>query len=255
VSEILETIRAAAARHGLNLVAALPVERYDAAVKSEVRAARIAPAARSIVVIGNGGGAFWNGYRKRIEADPAWEARQNPLDDFTREIIEHDLAAPLCERGVRCTTVYPFTSDAPSLNFIELGKLAGLGGPSIIGVLVHPTYGPWIAFRAAILLEEPLDAPDAALGFDPCPTCTVRTCISACPVGAVSFPNGWDVPACIKHRVENEVDCATRCHARVACVLGPEHRYPDDELAYHQARALRVMRPYYAGLMKSGRLT
>ena len=28
-------------------------------------------------------------------------------------------------------------------------------------------------------------------------------------------------------------------------MLGPEHRYPDDELAYHQMRALRAMRPYY----------
>jgi hypothetical protein len=28
-------------------------------------------------------------------------------------------------------------------------------------------------------------------------------------------------------------------------VLGPAHRYPDDELAYHQMRALRAMRPYY----------
>ena len=40
-------------------------------------------------------------------------------------------------------------------------------------------------------------------------------------------------------------DKINRCHARVACVLGPDERYPDEELAYHQMRALRVMRPYY----------
>jgi hypothetical protein len=28
-------------------------------------------------------------------------------------------------------------------------------------------------------------------------------------------------------------------------VLGPDERYPDDELAYHQMRALRLMRQYY----------
>jgi hypothetical protein len=33
-------------------------------------------------------------------------------------------------------------------------------------------------------------------------------------------------------------------------VLGPEHRYPDDELAYHQMRALRSMRPYYEAHIK-----
>ena len=53
------------------------------------------------------------------------------------------------------------------------------------------------------------------------------------------------MPKCLTHRVEAEPDCAGRCHARVGCVLGPEHRYPDDELAYHQMRALRAMRPYY----------
>ncbi|MGH8012878.1 MAG: hypothetical protein ACREQ4_10300, partial [Candidatus Binataceae bacterium] len=88
--------------------------------------------------------------------------------------------------------------------------------------------------------------PGIALGFDPCPQCTARTCISACPGAAVSFPAGWDIPGCTKHRVEAESDCAARCHARVACVLGPEHRYPDDELAYHQERALRSIREYYS---------
>jgi hypothetical protein len=33
-------------------------------------------------------------------------------------------------------------------------------------------------------------------------------------------------------------------------VLGPEHRYADDELAYHQMRALRSMRPYYDSHLK-----
>jgi hypothetical protein len=68
--------------------------------------------------------------------------------------------------------------------------------------------------------------------------------MSSCPAEAVSG-NGWDIPKCLTHRVEVEADCAPRCHARSGCVLGPEHRYPDEELAYHQMRALRAMRPYY----------
>ena len=202
MSETLQIIRVAVAGHGLNLVAAVPVERYDDAVKPESRASWIAAQARSIVVIGNGGGAFWTAYRRHLDANPGWSERENPLDDFTREVVERDLAAPLRAQGVRFATVYPFMSGAPTLNFMELGKMAGLGGPSLVGVLVNPTYGPWIAFRAAILLEEILDAPGDAAGFDPCPGCTVRSCISACPVGAVSFPKGWDVPACLTHRVE-----------------------------------------------------
>ena len=254
--ETLEIIRAAANRHGLNLVAAVPVERYDETVPSASRASQIAPRARSIVAIANGGGVFWRAYQKHLAANPGWDARENPLDDFTREIVEREITAPLDRRAIPFNTIYPFVSAAPAvpaLNFMHLGKIAGLGGPSIIGVVVHPAYGPWIAFRAAILLEEPIDSPGEAVGFDPCPGCVSRSCIDACPVRAVSFPNGWDVPACLTYRVENESDCSGGCHARIGCVLGPEHRYPDDELAYHQMRAVRAMRPYYETMIKPKR--
>jgi hypothetical protein len=243
-------VRSAAGRFGLNLAAAIPVERYDARVPPEGRASRIDPSAATIVVLGNGGGALWSAFKQHVERNPGWERRENPLDDFTREIVEREVAEPLRQSGVRFTVVYPFS--ARTLNFVEIGKAAGIAGPSILGVVVHPTYGPWIAFRAALLLEDLLiDAPGDALEFDPCPGCTARSCIAACPVGAVSFPAGWDVRRCITHRVEMEADCAGRCHARAACVLGPEHRYPDDELAYHQMRALRTMRPYYEAHLKS----
>jgi len=239
--------------HGLNLVAAVPLERYDDTVPPASRAAQIDPKARSIVVTANGGGAFWNAYREHLAAHPGWANRDNPLDDFTREIVERDLIASLQMRGSRCAAVYPFMSGSPTLNFMQLGKVAGLAAPSIVGVVVHPTYGPWIAFRAAILLDELIDAPGEAAGFDPCPSCTTRRCIDACPVSAVSFAKGWDVIGCVTHRVEHEADCVGRCHARVGCVLGPEHRYPDDELAYHQMRALRAIRPYYESMIKPTR--
>lgn len=242
---ILEAIRAAAAPHGLNLVAAIPAARYDRAVKAAARVSQTDPRAASIVVIGNGGGEFWQAFRAHGTANPGWRDREHPLDDFTRELIEGAVAPRVRAQGVRCRTVYPFMQAAPGPNFMELGKLAGLGGPSILGVLVHPVYGPWIAFRAALLLGVALDAPGPALGFDPCPGCAVRSCMPACPAAAVGFPGGWDIPRCLAHRVEAEADCAPQCHARVSCVLGPEHRYPADELAYHQMRALRSMRPYY----------
>jgi hypothetical protein len=250
VSSTLENIRRAAAPHGLNLVAATPVARYDAVVPENSRAGAIDRDARSIVVIGNGGGALWHALKAHAARNPGWWERANPLDDFTREVVERDMAGPIRDSGLRCTTVYPFMNNGRTLSFIELGKVAGIAGPSILGVTVHPTYGPWIAFRAALLLEEVLDSPGDALGFDPCPGCTARTCIPACPAAAVSVDAGWDIPKCLTHRVEVEADCTPRCHARAGCVLGPEHRYPDDELAYHQMRALRSMRPYYDAHIK-----
>lgn len=250
MSETLQLIRDTAAPRGLNLVAAMPASRYDAAVKAEVRTGAIAHGYRSIVIVGNGGGAFWAAYQRHLSANPGWDRREHPLDDFTRAVVEQEIAAALARAGVKHAIVYPFMGNGRTLNFMEAAKRAGLSGPGIVGVVMHPVYGPWIAFRAAILVEELIDAPGEALGFDPCPSCVPRTCISACPAGAVGYPAGWDIPRCLTHRVEAETDCAARCHARAACVIGPEHRYPDEELAYHQMRALRSMRPYYEDKIK-----
>jgi len=247
-------VRAAAALHGLNLFAAVPLARYDAAVKPQARASLIDPAARSIVVLGNGGGHFWAAFKRYAARNLGWWERENPLDDFTREVVAREVARPLREAALRHTIVHPFmhpvVHGGPTLDFVELGKVAEIAGPSILGVVVHPVFGPWIAFRAALLLDVAVDVPGGARAFDPCPGCVPRSCIGACPAGAVSFPAGWDVPKCLTHRVEVEPECAGRCHARAGCVIGPEHRYPDDELAYHQMRALRAMRPYYETQIK-----
>lgn len=241
---MFDLIRNKAQPFGLNLAAAISSQRYDAAAAPAYRAGALFQRCRSIVLIGNGGADFWHSFKAHAAANPGWWDRDDPLDDFTREIVEKDVVTPIQKLDIGCRAVYPFGS-SPTLNFMQLAMLAGLAGPSIIGVVVHPVFGPWIAFRAALLLDRELDHPGEAVGFDPCPTCRTRSCITACPASAVSFPSGWDIPRCLSHRVEAYPDCAAGCHARVACVLSPEQRYPEDELAYHQSRVLRVMRPYY----------
>jgi hypothetical protein len=244
MGRITDIARAAAAPFGLNLVAAIPADRYDSLASPAMRASSIDPACRSIVVAANGGGDFWRAFTEHGARNPGWMERDNPLDDFTRLVAESRLAPAMRASGFRCVPVFPFIGGA-TLNFMRLGQLVGIAGPSIIGVLVHPEYGPWIAFRVALLLDVEADEPGAAAGFDPCPGCAERSCIAACPAGAVAFPSGWDIPRCLTHRIEAEAECAPRCHARAECVIGPEHRYQEDELAYHQARALKAMRPYY----------
>jgi hypothetical protein len=243
--ELMESVRRIGARFGLNLLAAISLARYDREVPPEMSLGIVHPAARSVILIGNGGRDFWTSFMAFAAQHPGWLARQHPLDDFTREIIESSLLPAVCGGDIEAKPIYPFLSTSPTVNFMLLGRLAGLAGPSLIGVVVNPVYGPWLAFRAALLVNCDIDQPGNALNFDPCPSCTTRSCIAACPPGAVAYPAGWDIPRCVRYRVEAEADCAPRCHARAGCVLGPEHRYDDDELAYHQSRALRAIRPYY----------
>jgi hypothetical protein len=92
-----------------------------------MRANTIAPQARSIVVIGNGGGAFWRSFIDHAARNSGWREREHPLDDFTCLTIERHVVSVVAAAGVGCVPVYPFVGYA-TLNFIELGKLSGLAG-------------------------------------------------------------------------------------------------------------------------------
>ena len=63
-------------------------------------------------------------------------------------------------------------------------------------------------------------------------------CTSACPVGAPKA-SGFDRVACRSNR-ETQPRCRTRCDARRACVVGPEHAYDEQGEAHHMLASLGV---------------
>lgn len=231
---MLSALTTALAPYGLNLVGATPVGRYDAEMSAGRRLGDLMPGARSAIVIGNGGGALWRAYEDSRRRGPAPAGTADPLDAFTRQVIEDAVAPLIVGQAVRF--LYPFRFPDDPVSFMRLARLAGLGQPGLVGVLIHPVYGPWIALRAALLVPADVVGPRPADGFDPCPTCAERACIPACPVGAVTAA-GWDVPRCATHRARDDDPCAARCHARFDCVVGRTHRYPSAALAHHQAHA------------------
>jgi hypothetical protein len=243
MKEALESIRDWAGQHGLNLIGAIPIERYDREVPQEARLSQIDRRARAVVVIGNGGGEFWRHYQHYLERHPEHAQRDHPLDDYTRALVNDELVARLLDRTIYTRALFPFVGEPVQVRFMDLARLAGLGAPSLLGLLVHPIYGPWIAMRAALLIGLELDAAGSALNFDPCPQCASRACIAACPTGAIGRA-GWDADRCADYRIMVPAACAGACHARIACVLAPQACYPADELAYHQERSLRAIRAY-----------
>jgi hypothetical protein len=226
---LAESTRRRLAQSGLDLVGVASASAYDAIVPETHRLATIAPDVRSAIVIGNGGRAFWHAFQR---GSRRWSL--HPLDAFTRRVVTEALD-PL-PPGARL--VFPFDWPGTPVSFVHLAECAGLGKRSLLGVLVHPEYGPWMALRAAVLLPDVL-APTPS-SFDPCPTCVERACIPACPAGAVG-DGGWDVPRCMAWRLRPVDDCATGCHARIGCVIGREHRYPPEAMAFHQRSARATM--------------
>jgi len=225
---------------GLNLVGAAAVAAYDALVPP---AYRLGPAAgRTAIVVGHGGGGFWAAYRARAAEDPALAGRAHPLDDFTAWIVEDRLAPAM----PGATAVLPFRPRTPPVSFVHLAEAAGLGRRSLLGVLIHPEFGPWIALRGALLVDAVARAPRPAAGFDPCAVCRERPCVAVCPAAAVTAA-GWDPGRCIDHRLAHDADCRISCGARDACVYGRAHRYSPDALAHHHGRAFAVMAAARAG--------
>jgi len=244
--DIVRDLTAALLPYGFNLVGATTVAAYEALVPPQYHVTALLPQAKTIIVIGNGGGAFWTYFRQYYEARPGYlHEREHPLDDYTVDTLESVLTPIVKPSGARYRYLYPSRFWTEPVSFMHLAQAAGLAGPSILGVVIHPIYGPWIALRAAVLIDQELQVPPSAPGFDPCPTCTERACMTACPASAVSSGKGWDIPACVQHRLRVQSDCVDRCHARYNCVYGREYRYPPDELQYHQQRSFAEMRKYF----------
>jgi len=103
-NEVLNTASLARALtpFGLNLIGVASVASYDAQRGPGHRLGRHLRGAESAIVVGNGGGAFWRAYRRFCAARPAHEDRRDPLDDFTREIVETALAPLVGDTATDC---------------------------------------------------------------------------------------------------------------------------------------------------------
>jgi len=217
---------------GLNVLLPLTPSAFDVAAAPLALDELLAGAAGALIV-GSGGPTFFD----RFEGSPeAVDNAPNPLDRYTERVIRRAVGAALEPAGSAHVVHFPF-GVRPLIPFQRLGRAAGLGGPGPLGLQIHPTYGPWWAYRALIVLDRPL--PAAAPPGDGCAGCDAP-CIAACPVGAAAR-GGFDIVACQARRLVAE-PCRLSCVARITCVRGPEHRYRDEELAFHM-RASMPRRP------------
>ncbi|MBZ9658127.1 hypothetical protein LB523_03665 [Mesorhizobium sp. ESP-6-4] len=182
--------------------------------------------AKSVLLVGQAGAAPWPHFQR-------WRERQardiaNPLDSWSREVI----GAVAKEFGARAVS----PSDRPYLPFQQWAMRAEGLKPSPLGILMHPTYGLWHAYRAALLFEDEISLPEAHQPIHLCDACVEKPCLKCCPVGAYSVA-GFAHEACLVHvRGTAGTPCrAGGCLDRNACPYGAEYRYPADAQAFHMA--------------------
>lgn len=183
----------------------------------------------TILLVGNAGPRMWAAFSR------ARGGGVDPLDDWIRATV----SAISADFGADC--VFPFDGP-PHWPFQTWARRAEPVAPSPLGLLIHPVYGLWHAYRAALLLADRLELPTPVPGESPCATCAGRPCLDACPVGAFSETD-YDVEACVAHVTSGGGDCAGHgCRARRACPVGTEYAYEPAQAAFHMAGFLRLLR-------------
>lgn len=176
---------------------------------------------RTVVVIGNVGGAMWGPFRSANPMGP------HPLDRWTRSTLQ-----PIASR---LDAAYVHPSDEPFSPFQRWAQRADDVWQSPIGLLIHPTYGLWHAYRGAFLFAISVAGlPVVGERANPCVSCADQPCRTTCPVDAFT-PDGYDSERCAGHvRSGDQPACLDDgCAARRACPVGVEYRYGPDQMRFH----------------------
>lgn len=192
-----------------------------------------APAA-TVVLIGNAGGDLWQAF-----APQADRTLRHPLDSWLRPEIERVASE------VGATPV--FTNDGPP--FVPLQDWAARAEPvhrSPIGIMIHPEYGLWHVYRAALLFRDAVHLPPRVDAPSPCDSCAKKPCLSVCPADAF-LPDRFDAKACVGH-VDSTAGTTCRergCLARRACPVGRDYLYGQDQQAFHTAALVAAVKRGY----------
>jgi hypothetical protein len=180
--------------------------------------------AKSLVLIGHAGSSIWPHFQKWLEKQP--QSLPNPLDTWSEHVIS-PIAAKLGGRAI-------FPSQRPFHPFQQWAARAEGLKPSPLGILIHPVYGLWHAYRGAVAFNDEILIQGAKEMSHPCDACIGRPCLSTCPADAFSG-EGYDVKGCRTHlSTEAGNECMSGgCKARLACPVGRDYGFEPDQMQFH----------------------
>lgn len=186
----------------------------------------------TVVLIGNAGSALWRAFQ-----DSAPDlCQKNPLNDWLRPKIVAAATA------VGAHVLYPHDGP-PFPPFQDWGARAEPLYRSPMGIMIHPEFGLWHAYRAAFCFAGKLELPPRETRSNPCDACHKKPCQTVCPVEAFK-PDRFEADDCA-HHVESAAGetCRNRgCMSRRACPVGREYAYPQAAQHFHGAHFLHAVK-------------
>lgn len=229
MSDVVDSIRAACFAAGFDLVQPLRVGWYNRGVEGSLRLEDFGSEQHLAVVVGNTR-ALWPIWLDALAHDPALAASADPLDAYTERCLARAVAA----LGVPATVRFAHEVGDGRVAMQRLAHAAGLAFLTETHLSVHPTYGPWIALRAALSVAVPGPPGPAPALVHPCGGCA-RGCRPAFEraLAALAGPPS-----------EASMLGAWRAWAefRASCPTGRQHRYDDAMLRYHYTKDRELLR-------------
>lgn len=182
---------------------------------------------QTLILIGNAGPIMWEHFRK------ACTAEATTLDNWTRKTVG------TLAKNLKACALFPF--DEPPQPFLTWAQQSGTTFTSPIGLSIHPQYGLWHGYRAALIIDGQIELNPETANTHPCETCADKPCLTTCPVDAFST-TGYDVPACISHiKTTDTPDCLEQgCRARRACPIGKDFHYSPQQAHFHMSAFLQA---------------
>ena len=219
--EILARIACDCAGGGLDLTAALRVSSYNEAVADpRLCLPDFGRPASLAVVIGNTR-RLWRPLLARLAEDQHLLQDPNPIETHTMRVVGAAVARLANAHEVR----WSHTVGAKMVAMQRLAEDAGLAYLSPAKLSIHPRYGPWIALRAAVVVDVdgPPPSPPMAAPCDACEFACSRRFgeVIAMPPGERNWRQWLSL--------------------RDSCPLGLEYRYSEDQIEYHYTKDAAIL--------------
>lgn len=195
-------------------LAALDAAGFDVAHAFDATAAAREPGLAALagdqrlgILVGNTR-ALWPRFVEAMR-DPALAAEPHPLERYTERVIDAAFPGARVLHGHR-------QYDGGYVPLQRLAIATGLGALAPSHLVIHPTYGPWFALRAVVLLDG--EPPHHAPIERPC-RCSAPCAEQLERALAATGPETWRAWLAV----------------RDACTLR-DHRYSEDQIRYHYVR-------------------
>lgn len=233
-ASLVDALARAVRPAGIDLVQPLNAAWYDAAVPAGYRLPDIGRRDALAVVLASTA-AFWPPLLAHLRAAPHVLDEPDPIDRYVAAAVGAAVASLPVRAEVR------FAHEAPPRRVAmqRLAHVSGLAALTPAMLCVHPVYGPWIALRAAVVLDADGPPGPAPATAPPCDDCAARCAPALARAQAASAGDVPGDPVAGRWRLWLAV--------REACPVGRAHRYPEPLLRYVYTKDRAVLRAALLG--------